>query len=897
MQQVAWHALATAEVLERLGVERMGLSGTEAGRRLAEVGPNELRRERGVSPLVVFLHQFREFLVLLLLGATVVSLLLGELLDAAVIFAIVILSAFLGFLQEYRASRALSALRQLSAPTADVVRDGEEMQIPAREIVPGDILVLAAGDRVPADARVIEQYNLRVDETAFTGESEPVAKQEEALPADMSLAERTNLVFAGTTAIYGRGMAAVVATGMETEFGRIAHLVQTVDGAKEETPLERRMEEIGRSLGVAGMVAVLVVVALGLLRGEPLLAMFFWGVSLAVAVVPEALPAVVTGALTIGVQRMARRNAIMRKLPAVETLGATTIICSDKTGTLTMNQMTVEQMLVGGRRVAVSGSGYEPVGALLRDGQPVAANADVGLLMRAAVLCNDAHLVRGPEGRHSILGDPTEAALVVAAVKAGWEPEPLRLTYPRVAEITFSSVRKRMTTIHRTPEGRSLVCTKGAPEVVLPLCRHHLVGAAVRPLDGDARQEILAANEAMAGDALRVLAVAYRLVSRPEVEAAEHVAERDLIFAGLMGMVDPPREEAKAALRRAEQAGVRTVMITGDHKLTALAVAGELGLLREGDRTLTGAELERLSEAEFDALAPQVAVYARVSPEDKLHIVEALQKQAQVVVMTGDGVNDAPALRRADIGVAMGIAGTDVAKEAADMVLADDNFATIVAAMEEGRAIYDNVKKYLAYLLSSNVGELLIMFVTGLVGLPLPLLAVQILWVNLVTDGLPAIALGVDPPDPDVMRRPPRPPRESVFTPGVLMLIGVVGALASAGVLLAFVWKLRLGAGLAEAQTMAFTTLVMFEMFNAFNARSEKHSIFKVGPFRNRWLILAVVCSVLLQVAVIYSPLLQPIFGATPLGLVDWVAIVLMGSTAVIGGEIGKRVLAGRGLR
>ncbi len=857
-----WHTKSVEEVFHTLQTGHDGLSAEEARRRLGELGPNELRREAAVSPVVLFLHQFKEFLIVILLIAVAVSALLGEVLDATVIFAIVVLSALLGFVQEYRASRALEALERMAAPTADVVRDGQEQKIPARDIVPGDIILLAVGDRVPADGRIVEAYNFKVDESAFTGESEPVEKQANSLPYELPLAERTNAVYAGTVIIHGRGVAAVVATGMQTEFGKIAHLVQAEDG--RHTPLEQRMEEIGQRLGAGALAVVAVVVGAGLWRGEPLFAMFLWGVSLAVAAVPEALPAVVTGALTIGVQRMVRRNAIVRRLPAVETLGSVTAICSDKTGTLTKNQMTVRHLWLGEQEIEVTGIGYTLEGKLLSEDRPTDRSLDVALLARVAVLCNDAHLLRDEKGSHYILGDPTEGALIVLAAKTGFEPEPLRIDFPRVEEIPFSSVRKCMTTIHQTPEGMGLVCTKGAPEVILHRCARYLAQGKAVSLTPDVRQRIIAANEAMAGQALRVLGLAYRELPTPWVEATEEVVERDLIFLGLAGMVDPPREEVKTAIAVAGQAGVRTVMITGDHKLTAVAVARELGLLEDGNLALSGADLDRLDDSELSSVAERITVYARTSPEHKLRLVSALQRKGQVVAMTGDGINDAAALRRADIGVAMGIAGTDVTKEAADMVLADDNYATIVAAIEEGRVIYDNIRKFIRYLLSTNSGEILTMFVAVLAGLPVPLLAIQILWINLVTDGLPALTLGVEPAEPGLMRRPPRHPRESVFARGLWQHIIWVGVFMAAGTLGVMVWGLA-NYPLDTTRTMVFLVLASFQMFHVMAIRAEQESVFTIGLLSNAYLVGAVALTFALQLAVTYLPPLQASFYTKPL--------------------------------
>ena len=895
MSDKEWHSLSIEEVLRKLRTSEEGLSEEEAQRRLEEFGPNELRKEKGKSPWSIFFDQFKDFLIILLLGATFVSLLIGEVLDAAAIMAIVIISAFLGFLQEYRAERALEALKKMAALEALVIRDGRERRILAKELVPGDIILIHAGDKVPADARLIEEFNLKVDEAPLTGESVPVNKEVMVLPSETALGDRKNMLYAGTIVTYGRGKAVVVATGMETEFGKIAQMIQLVE--EETTPLERRMAEIGKWLGIGSLAVVAVVSALGIFRGHELLEMFLWGVSLAVAAVPEALPAVVTGALAIGVQRMARRNAIVRRLPAVETLGCTTFICSDKTGTLTKNEMTVRRIWLDGETLEVTGVGYEPKGEFIvasREervaGSPPHSDEGLKLLLRTALLCNDAHLEQESEA-WTIIGDPTEGALVVAAAKAGLDKKELDTLYPRVAEVPFTSERKRMTTVHATPDGTKMVCAKGAPEIVLARCNRIWHDGHIAELSEAERSEILRANEEMAADALRVLGVAYKELPPDASDFGEDVVERDLVFLGLMAMIDPPRDEVRDALRLCEQAGVKVAMVTGDHRLTAVAIAKELGMLKEGNLTLTGPELDRLSDEEFDRIVEDVAVYARVSPEHKMRIVEALKKKGHIVAMTGDGVNDAPALKRADMGVAMGITGTEVTKEASDMVLADDNFATIVAAIEEGRSIYDNIKKYLSYLLSCNVGEILIMFVASLMGLPLPLVTLQILWVNLTTDGLPAIALGVDPPEPDIMLRPPRDPEESVFTLPVKLLIAVVSVLMTMGtvpVFASFVSR----EGLVKAQTMAFTMVTMFEMFNAFNCRSERHSIFEVGPFANRWLVLAVLSSILLQAAVIYIPFLQSIFGTAALSLADWLLITAISSSAFIVVEVGKWLVA-----
>ncbi|TAK29895.1 MAG: HAD family hydrolase [Chloroflexota bacterium] len=859
----AWHNLDVEQVLRSLGVGRDGLSSEEALHRLTTFGPNELRREARVSLLRLFLHQFESFLVVILLIATGISVLLGELLDAVVILIIVLLSAVLGLIQEHRASRALEALRRMAAPTCDVVRGGEELEIPARELVPGDLVLLMAGDRVPADGRIVESFNLSVDESALTGESQPVDKQIETLPLELALADRTNLVYAGTTIIQGRGLAVVVATGMRTEFGKIAHLVQ-LEEDERQTPLERRMGEIGRRVGVAALALVGLVVVLGMLRGEAIFDMFLWGISLAVAAVPEALPAVVTGALAIGVQRMARRGAIVRHLPAVETLGSVTVICSDKTGTLTRNEMTVRRVWTDDSEIEVTGSGYETQGELLVDGHPPGGDLDLAWLGRVAVLCNDARLVRDDTGHH-VQGDPTEGALLVLAAKEGCEPEPVRLSYPRLDEIPFSSVRRFMATLHVAPDGGGLVGMKGSAESVLVHCSYYRSGSELVPLNKEVRDRILAVGEDMARQALRVLALASLQLSSPHnVDLAEMITERRLTFEGLVGMIDPPRDEARGALAAAEQAGVRTIIITGDHRLTAVAIATDLGLMGNDQLAITGAEMERLSDGELEQLVDRVAVYARAAPEHKLRLVSILQKKSEVAAMTGDGINDAPALRRADIGIAMGISGTDVTREASDLVLADDNYATIVAAIAEGRVIYDNIRKFIRYLLSTNAGEILTMFLAVLIGLPVPLLAIQILWINLVTDGLPALALGVEVSEQGAMLRPPRHPRESIFARGLWQHILWVGAFMAVGTLAVMVWGLS-SYSLETARTMVFLTLAAFQMAHVLAIRSERASLFMLGLLSNPYLAGAVALTLALQFGVIYIPVLRESFQTTPL--------------------------------
>jgi Ca2+-transporting ATPase len=891
MAQQVWYAMQAAEALKALETTPEGLSRTEAARRLEKYGPNLLKEEEKISPWEIFIGQFKNFLILLLLVATVLSLFLGETLDAIVIFAIVVASALLGFYQEYRAERAMEALKAMSSPTATVLRDGEEAEIASAGVVPGDIMLLAAGDRMPADGRLIEAANARIDEAALTGESTAVSKEANRVMAqDASIGDRKNMVFAGTVMTYGRARAVVTGTGMETEFGKIAKMLQEVE--EEPTPLAQKMDYIGKRLGVACLVISAVVMGLGILRGNPILEMFIWAVSLAIAAVPEALAAVVTGALAIGVQRAARRNAIVRRLPAVETLGCTTVICSDKTGTLTKNEMTIRQLYVGGRTLDVTGVGFEPVGNFQVDGKPVepATDATLQKLLTAGALCNDANLTR-VNGSWKIKGDPTEGALVVAAAKGKLDLGQMRQALPRVGEIPFESERKRMSTVHRAATGDLTAFVKGAPELVLERCTHVQRNGQREPLTAEMRQQILAENDRMAKSALRVLGVSYRGVSVQSESYNPDELEKDMTFLGLTGMIDPPRDEVKRAIRECREAGIRAVMVTGDHKLTAQAIARELGMLA-GDgqperRVLEGKELDKMTEEQLTAIVEDVAVYARVSPEHKMKIVGAWKNRKHVVAMTGDGVNDAPALKRADIGVAMGITGTDVTKEASDMVLTDDNFATIVAAVEEGRIIYDNIKKYLTFLLSCNVAEILILGLAGLIGWPLPLLALQILWVNLTTDGLPALALGVEPAEPDLMKRKPRDSGEAVFSGPVLIGLTAMSLLIFVGLMPIFYYHWQ-AEGVEKAQTMALATMISYELFYAFSCRSLRFTIWQLGLFTNRWLPLAVMSSALLMIAVIYIPSWGMAFHTVPLSFYNWDEILLVAGGSFLVVEFGK---------
>ena len=882
MEEPQWHQMSAAEAVRRTATDpERGLSDAEARRRLAQHGPNRLPEHEGESPLTLFLKQFQDLMVLVLLGAALVSALLGELLDAAAIFVIVLLNGVLGFVQEYRAERSLLALQKLTAPTARVVRDGLERIVPAEELVPGDVVVLSEGDRVPADGRLIEAHALSVDESLLTGESAPVAKDAACVhPAGTGLADRTNMVFMGTAVARGRGVYVVTGTGINTEIGQIAGMIQEAE--PQATPLQRRLEQLGRVLVLASLAIVAVVFAAGVLQGFPVYRMFLVAVSLAVAAIPEGLPAVVTIALALGVQRMLRRRAIVRRLPAVETLGCATVICSDKTGTLTRNEMTVTRLWLAGRHVAVTGTGYTPEGEF-RAGDvrlDPSREPDLSLALRIAATCNHARLQRAPDGTGwQALGDPTEVALVVAAAKAGITPARRNI----VGELPFDGVRKRMSVLLREGE-RFVLMTKGAPEVLLPRCETWRRDGRVEPLRHEDRRAILAAMEEMARQALRVLAVAYaEKPPGPVPPQLDEGWERGLVFVGLIGMIDPPRPEARAALRKAQQAGVRTVVITGDHRDTAAAIARELGIVRELSEVATGAELDQWSAAELEEAVRRVHVFARVSPEHKLRIVQALKRQGEVVAMTGDGVNDAPALKEADIGVAMGLTGTDVTRDAADMVLADDNYATIVAAIEEGRGIYDNIRRFIRYLLGCNVGEVLTMFGAALAALPLPLSPLQILWINLVTDGLPAIALGLTQPDDDIMRRPPRSPKEGVFSRGLHLKVLGRGLLIAASTLAVFILALQdPRADEVRARTLAFTTLVLTQLVYAFQCQSEHHSVFEVGLRRNPRLVAAAGTSLGMHLAVLYVPLLQPVFGVVPLDGADWLLVALFSTWDLI---------------
>jgi Ca2+-transporting ATPase len=866
-------------------VPAQGLSWEEAKERRARHGTNELTEKRNISLITLFLNQFKDFMVLVLMAATLVSGLLGEYLDAITIVAIIVMNGILGFIQEFRAERSLRALKELSAPTARAIRGGEVVQIPAKELVPGDIVLVESGDRIPADVRWLETNSLYVEESALTGESVPVRKHAEPLAqGEVPLGDQKNIGFMGTMVTRGTAKGVVIRTGMNTEMGKIADLIQNTETM--ETPLQHRLEQLGKVLIAVAIGLTIMVVVAGIMHGQPPYAMFLAGVSLAVAAIPEGLPAIVTIALALGVQRMIKRKAIVRKLPSVETLGCASVICSDKTGTLTQNKMTVTHVWIGGEVLEVTGDGYEPAGQILCKGELVDLrhNQPLRRLLQIGVLCNNAQLheeypeqkrksAKGPiKPFYSIKGDPTEGALIVLGAKAGISRQSLEGLYERKGELPFDSERKRMSVLVQHQGGR-LLFTKGAPDVILDKCAYVLWDGKVIPFTPTLKQKVMAANEGMARSALRVLGLAYKELKPTDREDTPHTLESQLVFVGLAGMIDPPRKEVRDAIVTCKRAGIKTVMITGDHQATAEAIARQLGMLPQNGLSLNGQQLSAMSDEELDEVVDQVYVYARVSPEHKLRIVKSLQRRGHVVAMTGDGVNDAPAIKAADIGISMGQTGTDVTKEASALVLSDDNFATIVAAIEEGRGIYENIRKFIRYLLASNVGEILTMFLAMMLGMPLPLVPIQILWVNLVTDGLPAMALGVDQPEKDLMQQKPRPAKENIFARRLGWKIISRGLLIGLCTLAAFWLTLQQdpdsAAGLVKAQTVAFATLVMAQLIHVFDCRSSR-SIFHRNPLQNKYLVGAVLSSVALLLAVLYIEGLQPIFKTVPLGVKEW---------------------------
>jgi len=868
---VHWHTLQPSDILESLKTDAQnGLSDSEAAARLQTYGPNILQASGHTPAWKLLLQQFQNLLIVILLIGTVLSGVLGHETEAIAIGVIVLLAVMLGFIQEYRAEKAMEALQKMAAPTANVIRGGVEVEIPSADVVPGDVILLAAGDRVPADGRLLEAANLTIEEAVLTGESVAVEKDARALVTEKApLGERKNVVFSGTVVTYGRGRAVATGTGMQSEFGKIAGLLQTVKSGP--TPLQQNLDKVGRVLAIAALVVVVLIVGVGLARGQDWLEMLIFGIALAVAVVPEALPAVVTISLAIGVQRLVKRNALIRRLPAVETLGSTTVICTDKTGTLTKDEMTIRNVVIGNELLDVSGSGYAPEGKVTKDGKELQAPRALQELAIAGTLCSDASLHRA-EGQWDIKGDPTEGAIVVLAKKLGFEKTELEHENPRVDEIPFTSETKRMTTFHAV-QGSTVAYVKGAAEMIVADCSSMVApDGTEQPLTDTQRKQLLTTAQELAGKALRVLAVAKK------TSATRENALHDLTLLGLVGMIDPPRSEAAAAIKVCKRAGIKVTMITGDHPVTAQAIARELGLL-EQDLVVTGPELESMSDAKLESIVESVDVFARVSPAHKLRIVTALQKRGHVAAMTGDGVNDAPALKKADIGIAMGITGTDVTKEAAAMTLTDDNFASIVSAVEEGRGIYGNIRKYLMYLLSSNIGEICLMATTSILGMPAPLSAVQILYVNLATDGLPALALAVDKASPNIMLQPPRNTRTGIFTKPVILQLLTGGIWSAFANFCLFVYALRSGRSLEEAMSMSFVCLVLTEFCKAYLFRTDGW-IFR-GTWSNRWLNLSILVEICMLMVILYVPFMHGPLGTFALTLTDWIIVACVAVTII----------------
>ncbi|NLF79123.1 MAG: cation-translocating P-type ATPase [Chloroflexi bacterium] len=909
-----WHTQATQEVLHTLHTDlSQGLLPEEAARRLAQIGPNELIERGGKRPLLILWEQFSSTMVLILIAAAVISAFLGKPLEMVAISTIVVLFAVLGFVQEYRAEQAMAALKKLSVPLVQVLRRGEVSQQSARELVPGDIVLLEAGNVVPADIRLVESVNLRIQEAALTGESEPVDKITEPLDSSsLPLGDRRNMGYMGTTVSYGRGTGVVVATGMATELGKIAELIQDVE--HEMTPLQRQLDVLGKMLAVAGVLVAALIMVIGVIQGESTSEMFLTAVSVAVAVVPEGLPAVVTITLALGAQRMLRRKALIRKLPAVETLGSVTTICSDKTGTLTQNRMTVTVIDVAGHYLELTGTGHHPAPVLTLDTEPAALLTNqplpIALALIGGALCNDSSLRPDPaSGRYIATGDPTEGALLVAASQAGLRRSDLQTILPRVAELPFDSERRRMTTVHRLPSDPEqlppalqqlefpgaayLAFTKGAIDGLLHISSEIWLDHRAVPLDDTWRTRIQVANDQMAQNGMRVLGIALRWHDTVPDNLAEAL-EKDLVLIGLVGMIDPPRPEVKVAVQTCKAAGIRPIMITGDHPLTARFIAHDLGI-SDNERVKTGQQLDQISDAELEQTVGEVSVFARVSPEHKLKIVQALQNQGQVVAMTGDGINDSPALKKADIGVAMGITGTDVSKEAAQMVLLDDNFATIVAAVEEGRVIYDNIRRFVRFSVAGNLGKVITMLFAPFLGIAVALLPLQLLWLNLLTDGLLGLGLGVEPAEQNTMKQKPRSPKARLLGRDVAVQVIWVGILI--GVIALAVGYLFYDPENPEDntwQTMIFTTLAFAQIGQGFASRSNRSSVFSIGLFSNPLMIQMVLLTFGLQLAAVYAPFLEDFFEVSALSLAELAVCLALGSIPFIALEIQKQLTRGK---
>jgi len=883
---VKWHSRAIEKVLAALNSGQNGLSSVDSARRLNEYGPNQLESASRPSLARIFLSKFKDYLILVLIFAAVISYIAGESNNAYVILGIVFLVAIIGFFQEYKAERAMEALREMMAPEADAFRDDKLSTVPATNLVPGDVIYLDAGDKVPADGRIIDETSLEVIEAALTGESLPVKKGIAPLPEETALADRKNMVFMGTIISYGNCRAVVTATGRNTELGRISGMIKQ---RPAEPPLKIKLEQLAKRQAILVLVISVAVFILDTRRGSPIMDSFIAAIALAVAGVPEALPFVVTLALAFGTQAMARKNAIIRRLPAVETLGSTTVICTDKTGTLTTGEMTVREIYTY-RTIEVTGSGYDPEGSFLEQGKPIdTIEEDLSQLLKIGTLANNA-AVENANGGWRIVGDPTEGALIVAAKKAG-VLEGIEERYTRSIEYPFDSDRRRMATVDIAESEGRMVSLKGAPEVVLDRCACTTDPNGIRPMSYEDRKKIYAIADVMADRALRVLAFAWKPLGTDDPLDVNYI-ESDLIFAGLAGIMDPPRKEVFEAIRVSKKAGIRPVMITGDHRLTARAIGEELGI-GHGD-VIEGSQIEKMSEEQLLDKVEDVSIFARVTAEHKVRIVEALKKRGHIVAMTGDGVNDAPALKAADIGVAMGKTGTDVAKEASDMVIADDNFATIVSAVEEGRRIYDNIRKGTSYLLSVSFAELATIFLAVALGFPLPLLAVQILWINVVAEEFPAIGLALEPSHTDIMSKKPRDPKEPMPSKSLLIYTLGIAAAIVVGTLTLYMISLKMGHDLGYARTMAFVGLGFFTAYNAYSSRSLEESILRMNPFGNKMLLLGIAGSILSILAVVYIPFMQSIFQTEPLTSQSWIFVLAIGLLVVVAAEVMKRLLHGR---
>jgi len=879
MVRETWHALSESELFKVLGTRKIGLSRDEAEERLIKNGYNELVESKKRTAFSIFLSQFKSFFVLILIAAIVISIALGEIVDAIVILAVVVVNTLLGFFQEYSAEKAVAALKRIIAPIATVIRTGEKIEVPSRYVAPGDIVYLEEGKRVPADMRLITQNDLEVDESSLTGESVPVPKKINILRKEIALQDMTNMAFMGTYVTNGTGTGIVVDTGMDTQLGEIAKDVESIESPA--TPLQVRLDQLGKYLGVVVLILSTMIFLLGIYAKQgTMLELFLVAVALAISAIPEGLPAVVTLTLSIGMKRMAMKNAIVKRLLAVEALGTTSVICSDKTGTLTKNEMTAEKIYINKNTINVSGKGYEPVGEFFINDKKINPSSNKTLMrtLEAITLCNNSSVTK-KEKEWQVIGDPTEGALVVLSKKAGIDMIVLKNKYKMLAEIPFSSERKMMSVVYEENNNK-FVYSKGAPENILKICKFVMTSDGVTKLTGENLEEITENYKKMAALPLRVLAIAYKNMPQKIEDYTEEQVESDLVFLGVVGMEDPIRAGVKEAIRKASSAGIKTVMITGDNEITAASIAKQLGLIDDGGVVLTGLELESMSQTEIENIIDKTSVFARVSPEHKVKILQAFQSKGHVVAMTGDGVNDAPALKKADIGISMGIKGTDVAKEASDIILADDNYVTIVSSIEEGRGIYANIRKFVKLMLSVNFTEVFLISMTSVAGMPLPLMPLQLLWLNLVTDSFPAISLAVDPVEKDIMNKPPRKKKESIFSGGMSQFLIVAAVVATIAEVIIFFWGIQFG--IDKARTLVLTLAVIFQMIFLFNCRSENKPFFKVNPFSNIYLVASVIIAVFLQFLLIYSPILQPIFGTVPLSLTDWVLILALSMLGMI---------------